>query len=212
MAFTSLQKLLGSLEHQDRWKGQRQFQQLLACWSDVVGEAVAAQTRPVSIQRRVLYVATSSAVWAQNLSFERLRIVEKLNARLPVGVTDIRFSTAHWQGDTPHSRPPLSEAALLWQNHPSRAASAASTAGPESADPQTAFRQWARTMRTRLQHLPLCPSCQSPTPLGELQRWSVCSLCAAQQMGGERAEPDREPAAEPKVPYAADQRLSDRAP
>ncbi|HEY9640710.1 MAG TPA: DciA family protein [Coleofasciculaceae cyanobacterium] len=178
----SLQQVLGILDHQESWKGRRQFQQLLACWGDVVGVAVATQTRPIAIQRHVLSVATSSSAWAQNLAFERHRILDKLNDRLSLSLTDIRFSTAHWHT---HSSPPETpETAVLWQNHPSRVAAAAPLPiSPPSLDPQTAFRSWARTMRSRAQHLPLCPSCQCPTPTGELERWSVCSLCAAKKFG-----------------------------
>jgi predicted nucleic acid-binding Zn ribbon protein len=32
-------------------------------------------------------------------------------------------------------------------------------------------------MRSRGQTLPLCPQCQSPTPPGELARWTVCGVC-----------------------------------
>jgi predicted nucleic acid-binding Zn ribbon protein len=36
-------------------------------------------------------------------------------------------------------------------------------------------------MRSRSQHLPLCPTCHCPTPEGELMRWSACALCAAKR-------------------------------
>jgi predicted nucleic acid-binding Zn ribbon protein len=29
--------------------------------------------------------------------------------------------------------------------------------------------------------LPRCPQCQCPTPPGELERWSVCAVCATQR-------------------------------
>jgi predicted nucleic acid-binding Zn ribbon protein len=186
MSFRSLHQVLGFLESQASWKGRRQFQQLLACWAELVGPAVAAQTRPVGIQRRVLQVATSSSVWAQNLAFERFRILEKLNARLPLGLTDIRFSSAQWQADYGNAvSTTASDAIGMWRDHPSRLADApmAHPSTPETIDPHTAFRNWARRMRARSQHLPLCPACHSPTPVGELERWSVCSLCAAQQFG-----------------------------
>lgn len=198
MSFKSLRQVLGFLENQDSWKGRRQFQQILACWFEVVGPAVAAQTRPVSMQRRVLQVATSSAAWAQNLAFERHRILEKLNARLPLGLTDVRFSTAHWQSEYGQvSSMPLSETARLWQEHPSRVADVPTPKGislPEIPDPQAAFRNWARVVRLRSQNLPLCPTCQCPTPAGELDRWAICALCAAKKMG-ERSGEIQEPGA-----------------
>jgi predicted nucleic acid-binding Zn ribbon protein len=182
MAMKSLQQVLGGLDHQESWKGRRQFQQLLLCWGEVVGVAVAAQTRPIAIQRKALSVATSSSAWAQNLVFERHRILEKLNDRLALGITDIRFSTAQWHTQSLAPEPP--ESVTVWKNHPSRLVPDQAAAPLQnSADPQSAFRDWARTMRSRAQDLPLCPDCQCPTPAGELERWSVCSLCAAKEFG-----------------------------
>lgn len=187
MSFKSLPQLLNSISNQESWRGRQQFQKLLACWFDVVGAAVAAQTRPVGIQRRVLQVATSSAAWAQNLAFERHRILEKLNQRLELDLTDIRFSTAHWQIEFRQTGDEnLSEAVILWREHPSRITGLPRSPQPLTPrDPQAAFRNWARAVRAQTQHLPLCPCCQSPSPEGELIRWSVCSLCAAQQFGSE---------------------------
>jgi predicted nucleic acid-binding Zn ribbon protein len=190
MSFDSLNHVLGSLENQERWQGRRQFQQLLACWTEVVGAIVAAQTRPLSMQRKVLQVATSSSAWAQNLAFERHLILAKLNDRLSLGLTDIRFSTAQWQSVSLSSTA-SSETLALWKSHPSRL----EVAPPPSAavpinDPQTAFRNWARIVRGQSQHLPLCPVCHCPTPEGELIRWAVCSLCAAKEMKGKTGERD----------------------
>ncbi|MBD1851970.1 DciA family protein [Leptolyngbya sp. FACHB-711] len=176
--FNSLNHVLGAIEHQENWQSRRQFQKLLACWNEVVGLAVAAQTRPVEIQRKVLQVATSSPAWAQNLAFERHLILTKLNDRLALGLKDIRFSAAQWQmGDRLFKTDSLS----LWQSHPSRLKNPTPFTSAAATDPQTAFRSWAQQMRSRSQHLPLCPTCHCPTPEGELVRWSACALCAAKQ-------------------------------
>lgn len=188
MSFQSLPHLLNAVTHQENWRGRQQFQQLVACWLEVVGSVVSAQTRPIAIQRQVLQVATSSSVWAQNLAFERHRILDKLNARLQLNLTDIRFSSAQWQSDFYRNGVEnSSETVILWREHPSRVSQPPSArlaaSLPIARDPQTAFRNWARTVRAQSHHLPLCPTCHSPTPEGELRRWSVCGLCAAQQFG-----------------------------
>lgn len=185
MSFQSLRQVIHVLDNQENWKKRQQFRQLLACWSEVVGAAVACQTRPLLIQRQVLQVATSSSAWAQNLAFERHRILEKLNACLPYTLTDIRFSHAQWQ--SPHKPAAnASESDILWQNHPFQVAPAPDPLGHDAppADPQTAFQKWSKVVRDRSRHLPACPLCQCPTPPGELQRWSVCALCAAKAMKG----------------------------
>jgi predicted nucleic acid-binding Zn ribbon protein len=188
MPFSSLQQVLGGFEDHDNWQKRKQFRQLLHCWSEVVGGVVAAQTQPVFIQRQVLQVATSSAAWAQNLAFERQRILEKLNACLPYPITDIRFSTANWRSEKlKQLYSNAAESSILWQDHPSRVSIAPSTQpvslSPSIQDPQTAFQRWAAIVRDRSRHLPACPVCQCPTPPGELQRWSVCAVCAVKRKG-----------------------------
>jgi predicted nucleic acid-binding Zn ribbon protein len=187
MSLQPLQRVLGHLE--GRYKREpQQLAQVQACWSEIVGTIVAAQTRPSHLQRGVLKVATSGAVWAQNLVFERQRILAKLNDALPFQVNDIRFSTGSWQESPLASFPGDEAQTILWQSHPSRLSSLSgkgnpSVTQPESVtspvDPVMAFQTWANQMRSRSKDLPLCPHCHCPTPPGELERWQECSICAA---------------------------------
>ena len=56
---------------------------LTAAWPEVVGDAIARQAWPLRIARDgTLYVATSSATWANELGFLADEIVERLQARL----------------------------------------------------------------------------------------------------------------------------------
>lgn len=185
MAFHSLNHVLGSLESQYKQQHQQQLQQVMGHWQTVVGAVVAAQTRPTSVQRGVLKVATSSAAWAQNLVFERQRILEKLNQVVPGSLTDIRFSTAQWAEIPLATFPGEQEQRDLWKLHPSRLPGkeiGQVNSAPLPPDtPLLAFRNWAMVVRSRTQHLPHCPQCHSPTPIGELERWQVCSLCVAKR-------------------------------
>jgi predicted nucleic acid-binding Zn ribbon protein len=185
MAFHSLNHVLGSLESQYKRQHQQQLQQVLGHWQAVVGAVVAAQTRPTSVQRGVLKVATSSSAWAQNLVFERQRILEKLNQVVPRSLTDIRFSTAQWVEIPLATFPGEQEQRELWQSHPSRLPGEAmphpAPAALPSDTPLLAFQNWAAVVRSRTKHLPLCPQCHSPTPIGELERWQLCSLCVAKR-------------------------------
>ncbi|WP_017315003.1 DUF721 domain-containing protein [Mastigocladopsis repens] len=180
MSFKSVNDILGVLETQAKWQEQP-FQRLLKCWPEVVGAVIAVHTQPLSIQRDVLRVATSSAAWAQNLTFERQRLVLKLNEKQSLGLVDIHFSTAGWQ--RPQKTHKTQETMSL-REHPSYVGDEMKL--PHDLTPTTgnangAFQDWARTVQARSHGLPLCPQCHCPTPLGELQRWRVCSLCAAKQ-------------------------------
>lgn len=65
-----------------------------AAWPQLVGEAIAAVTRPVSERQGTLTVNCSDAVWAEELTLMREDLLERLRdglgARAP---TDIRFRT-----------------------------------------------------------------------------------------------------------------------
>lgn len=189
MAFSTLHQVIQKLDQRKPWQPRQEFQRILDCWPEVVGPAVAAHTRPLAIQRQTLRVSTSSPVWSQNLAFQRCQILDKLNDRLSgQPLTDIRFSTAQWQRDRPNSPSPAQAYVdQLWREHPSRSESRPQTTSggkptsPNASDPNAVFQQWAAAVQGRSRRFPLCPSCQCPTPAGELERWSVCALCAAQK-------------------------------
>lgn len=66
-----LDEVLGSFGSHPRWAELKQMQTLRQLWPELVGEAVAAQTYPLSLRRQVLQVATSTPAWAQNLTLQR---------------------------------------------------------------------------------------------------------------------------------------------
>jgi predicted nucleic acid-binding Zn ribbon protein len=117
--FKSLNHILGTVENQLQSQEYKQFLHLLKCWPEVVGSAVGQQTRPYSISSDVLYVATSSSVWAQELKFKRRLILKKLNDRLSSPLTDIHFSSAQWQKDFSTGNSPPNPHSSLGQDHPS---------------------------------------------------------------------------------------------
>lgn len=178
MSFKSLNRILDSLQADSGWQEQP-LQHILKHWHEAVGAAVATHTQPRSIQRDVLWVATSSAVWAQELSFERQRLLAKLNAYLPVPLVDIRFSTAQWRQQ--ENKPDASKQSSnsLWHEHPSYLVDAPNLPKTNQIpnSPDAAFQNWVRMTQARSHGLPLCPQCYCPTPKGELQRWDVCAIC-----------------------------------
>ncbi|WP_392534902.1 DUF721 domain-containing protein [Nostoc sp. C117] len=178
MSLKSLNDILGVLEKQAKWQEQP-FQRLLKCWAEVVGSVIAAHTRPLSIQRDVLWVATSSAAWAQNLTFSRTSLLLKLNKKLPTPLVDIRFSTASWQNPSVERK---QQQRISPHEHPSYLGDEINRLNiTPTQDVNAAFGYWTKIVRSRSHDLPLCPQCQCPTPPGELHRWTVCSICASKQ-------------------------------
>jgi len=80
--FKPLHHILDIIEHQPGWETQQQFRLILTHWSEVVGATVAAHTRPTGIYREVLWVATSSSIWSQELTYKRQMILSKLIQKL----------------------------------------------------------------------------------------------------------------------------------
>jgi predicted nucleic acid-binding Zn ribbon protein len=180
MSFSSLDRLLDELKKQPGWEAQRQYCHLLECWQSVVSEKVAQHARPLYISRQVLWVATFSAVWAQNLSLQRYSLLKKLNTLLSEPLSDIRFSSAQWHKAKPSSGSPTADTG----SYPSAIApqiTASVSTSEKAKTPQEAFQRWAAIIKARSHSLPTCPQCQSPTPPGELQRWTVCAYCATKQ-------------------------------
>jgi len=177
MSFNSLDQILAAIKKHPAWTAQEQYFHLTCCWEEVVGKTVSLHTRPLNISRQVLWVATSSSVWAQELSLQRYSLLKKLNSVLNLNepLIDIRFSPAKWHTKSVNFQ------SISLQEHPSFLVSNVNLQTKSLGNtPQSAYSGWAQIIQERSQHLPLCPNCNSPTPNGELERWSVCAYCAAQ--------------------------------
>ncbi|EFA71470.1 RNA-binding protein [Cylindrospermopsis raciborskii S07] len=186
MSLKSVNEILGILQIESRCQ-EEPLLKLLNFWPEVVGVKVARETRPLSIRRHVLWVATSSAAWSQNLTFGRYAILLKLNQRLNQlqipAITDIRFSTAQWN-ETAQNQ---TQETFSCQKHPSYLEQSTNiNHTSQIAQPvvsvKMVFENWFRTKQVKDSHLPLCPQCHCPSPPGELERWSICSPCAAKVM------------------------------
>lgn len=176
MALEGLDGLIKGLENQASWQAQKQFRLVVQHWPKSVGFAVARQTRPVAIQRSTLYVATATAAWAQTLAYERLNILRKLNRHQRQPIKNIRFSAAQWKQPVRLPSPPPAA-----QQHPSYVGISAEVVDLKRNDPRTpdeAFNRWATTIQKMQRTQSLCPRCKCHCPQGELDRWSICALCA----------------------------------
>jgi hypothetical protein len=68
---------------------------IAAAWSDVVGPAVAARTRPAGVRNGILTIWTAGSAWSAELSFLEPSILANLQSIVPnAGVTRVRFSVA----------------------------------------------------------------------------------------------------------------------
>ncbi len=74
----SLQRLLS------KWGLERQFaiRHALSAWEEIVGEPIARVARPLRFENDTLWVAVRTPTWAQELSFHKTTILQRLNERI----------------------------------------------------------------------------------------------------------------------------------
>ena len=66
----------------------------LSDWKNIVGERLAAHSKPVVIKDRVLYVKAEGSAWTQELSFMKREIIRNANAKLGRQlIKDMKFNT-----------------------------------------------------------------------------------------------------------------------
>jgi hypothetical protein len=65
--------------------------QIKALWPQIVGEDIAANSRPHEFGRDALLVVTSSGAWSQQLAFLSERILNALRARTGMHIDRLRF-------------------------------------------------------------------------------------------------------------------------
>lgn len=180
----SLDKILSKITQQPEWQEYNQYQQLATCWRNVVNRKISQNTRPIYFSRGIFGIATSSAVWAQELTLQRYSLLKKVNRQLNFEVKDIRFTPAQWNDNI--ARDNHTDLAKNIDNQENIAATSPKQveSATEIATPKTAhesLKHWLSKIEKRSQNLPLCPQCNSPTPQKELERWHFCCHCMAQQ-------------------------------
>ncbi|MGE5579741.1 MAG: DciA family protein [Bacillota bacterium] len=135
---------------------------VFSLWPKIVGD-IARYAAPRRLSGEVLFVATASSVWSQELYFMRDSILAKINQALGgQEVRDIRFSEHMWAKDDSSNR---GDESLIFPGDTPESVSAQASAGEiRDAGLSEAFRKVARTLSRRKQHLlskgfKLCRTC-----------------------------------------------------
>jgi predicted nucleic acid-binding Zn ribbon protein len=197
--FNSVEQILTQLETQPGWEKFREHRQLLKCWEGVVNQQIAQHTRPLYISRQILYIATSSAARAQELSFQRYTLLKRLNQRLTTKIQDIHFSSSQWHQQTyqfnqqenqanlftisdrqKSKNPPDLSITLKQDNKEAKADNHHNYLSPQDRA-KNAAQRWLRSIEQRAAATLVCPQCNSLTSQAELNRWNLCHHCVAQK-------------------------------
>ncbi|MGK7953892.1 MAG: DUF721 domain-containing protein [Crocosphaera sp.] len=181
MSLSSLDLLLQVITQRPQWEEYRRHLEICDIWTTIVPEKAAAHSQPLYIQRDILWIATSSSVWAQQLSFQSYSLLKQLNHhRSASPLQKLRFSPAQWHDR--HNPQPLSSLDIKQSffSYPEAVSPPENNSSPASLTPEEAFQRWTDAIASHLNTLPLCPQCHCRTPAIELERWSKCYLCISQ--------------------------------
>jgi len=173
MSFKPLPQIIKRIEAQPQWDTLRLYRRLVDCWGQVVAPKAAQHSHPVSLARQILWVATSSSVWAQTLALQRSTLLKKLDILVPDAVKELRFSAANWrsaQKTAVHFGTVVKKDDLILEE--------------DDSDPKTVqevCQNWLEEIQAKGADLPLCPRCNCPTPVEELARWAICAFCVTRE-------------------------------
>lgn len=79
---------------------------LILSWEEIVGKKVATVSFPQTLRGGILFVGTVSSTWAQELSFQKGRILEKLRALVKeIRIHDIHFAPGEMKKRSPSRDP-----------------------------------------------------------------------------------------------------------
>ncbi len=181
MTLTSLDHLLQVIAKRPQWDEYRRYLEICDIWSTIVPENAASHSQPLYVQRDILWIATSSSVWAQQLSFQSYSLLKQLNHHLfSSPLRKLRFSPAQWHPHQDHKQPLPSEKVQSFFSYVDAVPSLEKSPQTVTQTPEEAFQRWNDAIAQHLKTLPLCPQCHCRTPSIELERWSKCYLCITQ--------------------------------
>ncbi len=91
----SLATTLPGIIQDKGWEKQVDLYSLFSKWDQIVDKVTAEHARPLKIVRGVFWVEVDTSSWIHQLQFEKLHILEKLNAELEFSkLQDVKFTIA----------------------------------------------------------------------------------------------------------------------
>ncbi len=84
-------------------------------WSNIAGEPLASNCRPLSFRRRILTIGAQQPQWLQALQYNRTQLLARLKAK-GYEVRDLRIQQYH----SPSTSKQIESEASIWARHPSR--------------------------------------------------------------------------------------------
>ena len=98
----SLAASLPGLIRDKGWEKQLDLYSLFVEWDRIVDKTTAEHARPLKIVRDVFWVEVDNSSWIHQLQFQKLQLLESLNAALQMSrLKDLKFTLAGASEDPP---------------------------------------------------------------------------------------------------------------
>ena len=92
MSFISIKKVLESVMREKDFTEHIEAYAIFAQWGDIVGEKVAAHTRPLRVSGTVLYVEVDDHVWFAQLKYMKADMLKRIERAIGPGLfRDLKF-------------------------------------------------------------------------------------------------------------------------
>ena len=92
MSFTPLKKILESVMREKDFTDDIEAYRIFAQWNDIVGEKLAAHTRPVRVSGSVLYVEVDDHLWFAQLKYMKGDMLKRIERAIKAGIfKDLKF-------------------------------------------------------------------------------------------------------------------------
>ena len=94
--YDQIADVLPEVARHQGWDVKLDMHSFFPKWKSIVGGDIAECSRPLKIVKDTLWLEVENSTWMQQLQFEKLRILEAINATLKLSrVRDIRFVLPH---------------------------------------------------------------------------------------------------------------------
>ncbi len=99
MSLTPISTIVFQLQKQPGWADIRDWGSIVQAWKATVSPAIASHSRPKSIVRGIVTIATHSSSLAHQLTFGRQALCQQLNTQLIVPIVGLKFVPVGYTND-----------------------------------------------------------------------------------------------------------------
>jgi predicted nucleic acid-binding Zn ribbon protein len=91
MSLVPISIITDRIQSQPGWENVRDWGLIVQAWLAIQPPIITNRSRPKSLSRGILTVATNSSSLAHQLTFGRRSLCQQLNLQLVIPITDLRF-------------------------------------------------------------------------------------------------------------------------